>query len=153
MDVHNKTLFLFDNDTEGLSAFSKTRELNLPINMRVIMLPDQDEFRDFLTVGPSGKEKMDINGKASAIECYLELEQPDLPKPIIRWSGFKGDVQQYQGALCKKELYTKDLLKYSPEDLLNSNYDLSKLSKVVDAIYQECVNMAADHKKLSWFGR
>lgn len=143
MDVHNQTLFLYDNDTEGLSAFLNTEKLNLPDNMRVAMLPDIDDFKLFQTIGPNGKEKMNINGKAVAIECYLDLNRKGLPtEPAIRWSGYKGDVKQYQGALLKKENYTKDFLSHSPEDLHESNYDLSKLKRVIDTIYSECVNIA-----------
>lgn len=143
MDVHNKTLFLYDNDTEGLSAFINTEKLNLPNNMRVAMLPDLDEFKLFRTIGPNGEEKMDINGKAAAIECYLDLARNGLPdEPIIRWSGYKGDVKQYQGALLKKERYTKDFLSHSPDMLLERKYDLSKLRCVIDTIYNECVNIA-----------
>lgn len=147
MDVHNQTLFLYDNDTEGLSAFRKTKKLNLPSNMRVAMLPDLDEFSLFQTIGPSGKSKIDINGKAVAIECYLDLYRPGLPEePTIRWSGYKGDVKQYQGALVEKDKYTKDFLSCSPKQLLNDGYGLSKLQKVVDSIFQECTAIACSDK-------
>lgn len=143
MDVHNQTLFLYDNDTEGLSAFKNTNKLNLPSNMRVAMLPDLDEFKSFQTMGPSGDSKMDINGKAVAIECYLDLYRSGLPEePVICWSGYKGDVKQYQGALAGKEKYTNDFLSHSPNQLLGYGYDLSKLERVVDTIFKECVAIA-----------
>lgn len=142
MDVHNQTLFLYDNDTEGLSAFRNTKKLNLPANMGVTMLPDHGSFKSFQTLGPTGKDKIDINGKAAAIECYLDLFQPDLPKePLIHWSGYKADVRQYQGALANKEKYTKNFLKHTPEELQKTEYDLSKLEEVVNAIYKECINI------------
>ncbi|CAA0114072.1 Uncharacterised protein [Halioglobus japonicus] len=143
MDAHNKTLFLYDNDTEGLSAFRNTRRLNLPTNMKVAMLPSVGEFKSFQTIGPSGKRRIDINGKAVAIECYLDLYRPGMPEePTIRWSGYKGDVKQYQGALMEKDKYTSDFLSNSPSQLLDDDYDLSKLQKVVDTIFQECVGIA-----------
>jgi len=150
MDVQNQTLFLYDNDTEGLSAFRNTKKLNLPINMSVAMLPDHESFESFQTLGPTGKEKIDINGKAVAIECYLDLFRPELPnEPLVQWSGYKADVKQYQGALAKKEKYTKDFLENTPDDLLNTGYDLSKLGKVVDTIYKECVILAVNRRKAS----
>lgn len=143
MDVHNQTLILYDNDTEGLSAFRNTNKLNLPCNMSVAKLPDLNEFSSFQTIGPSGKTKIDINGKAVAIECYLDLFRPGLPdEPTIQWSGYKGDVNQYQGALIEKDKYKNDFLSHTPKQLLESGYDLSKLQKVVDTIYQECVSIA-----------
>jgi hypothetical protein len=152
MDVHNQTLFLFDNDTEGLSAFNKTNELNLPPNMRVALLPNLIEFETFQTIGPSGDAVMDINGKAAAIECYLDFDQPNLPDPIVRWSGYKGDVKQYQGALQKKDKFTKDFVRWSADDLRDSGYNLSKLNDVVDVIYQQCIGIAEDGKKSTIFG-
>jgi len=147
MDVHNQTLFLYDNDTEGLSAYRNTNKLNLPNNMRVSMLPELDEFSSFETIGPSGKSKIDINGKAVAIECYLDLYRSGLPEePVIRWSGYKGDVKQYQGALIGKDKYKDNFLGYSSRQLLEGDYDLSKLKKVVDAIFQECVAIACSEK-------
>ena len=143
MDVQNKTLFLYDNDTEGLSAYRNGTKLPLPRNMKVAMLPELDEFKSFKTVGPSGEMFVDINKKAVAIECYLDLERTGLPdEPIVRWSGFKGDVKQYQGALIKKERYTEDFLSHTPDSLKESNYDLSKLQAVVDTIIVKCVEMA-----------
>ena len=71
------------------------------------MLPDLEEFSSFLSVGPTGKKKADINGKAVAIEYYLDHSRSGLPEiPTIRWSGCKGDVKQYQGAL----IYTQKTL-------------------------------------------
>jgi len=143
MDVQNKTLFLYDNDTEGLSVYRNTSKFNLPNNMRVVMLPDLEEFNSFQTDGPTGKKKVDINGKAVAIECYLDHNRSGLPKiPTIRWSGYKGDVKQYQGALVDKDMYTKDFLRHTPESLLISGYDLAKLQQVVDMIFHECVKIA-----------
>ncbi len=147
MDVHNQTLFLYDNDTEGLSAFRNTNKLNLPNNMKVAMLPELDEFSSFKTIGPSGLSKIDINGKAVAIECYLDLYRSGLPEePAIRWSGYKGDVKQYQGALMSKDKYKDNFLGYSSKELLDGNYDLSKLEKVVDTIFQECVAIACSER-------
>jgi hypothetical protein len=143
MDVQNKTLFLYDNDTEGLSVYRNTSRFNLPNNMRVAMLPDLEEFSSFLSVGPTGKKKVDINGKAVAIECYLDHSRSGLPEiPTIRWSGYKGDVKQYQGALINKEKYTKDFLSHTPEELRSSGYDLTKLQQVLDVIFHECVDIA-----------
>ena len=143
MDVQNKTLFLYDNDTEGLSVYRNTSRFNLPNNMRVVMLPDLEEFSSFQTDGPTGEKKVNINGKAVAIECYLDHSRSGLPKtPTIRWSGYKGDVKQYQGALVDKDMYTKDFLRHTPERLLSSGYDLTKLQQVVDMIFRECVKIA-----------
>jgi hypothetical protein len=54
IDVQNRTVFLFDNDAEGQSAFRKVQDLSLPINMRTMVLPHLKEFESFPTVGPGG---------------------------------------------------------------------------------------------------
>lgn len=150
MDVQNKTLFLYDNDTEGLSAYKNTSALDLPYNMGVVMLPDLEEFQAFETIGPTGNQKVDINGKAVAIECYLDFNRSCLPKtPKVAWSSYKNDVKQYQGALIDKEKYTKDFLSFTPESLLCSGYNLTKLRKVVDTIFEKCVSIASNTEYLT----
>ena len=66
IDVQNRTVFLFDNDAEGQSAFRKVQDLSLPINMRAMVLPPLKEF-EFPTIGPGGQALADINGRAASI--------------------------------------------------------------------------------------
>ncbi len=39
IDVHNQVVFLFDNDAEGFDAYQRLLRLNLPPNMRTMVLP------------------------------------------------------------------------------------------------------------------
>lgn len=73
IDVHNRVVFLFDNDGEGYEAYERVQRLSLPANLRAIMLPELEEFRAFPARGPEGVNKADINRRAAAIECYLDL--------------------------------------------------------------------------------
>lgn len=41
--------------------------------MHAMRLPDLDEFRSMPARGPEGVSVCDINGRAAAIECYLDL--------------------------------------------------------------------------------
>jgi hypothetical protein len=70
IEILNQVLFVFDNDAEGVDAFRKLEKLNPPANMRAMLLPDLEEFREFSTLGPEGVNISDINGRAAAIECY-----------------------------------------------------------------------------------
>lgn len=143
MDVQNRTLLLYDNDAAGLSAYKKTSELDFSANMGVAMLPSLKEFEDFPTQGPTGNAEMDINGRAVAIECYLDFEHAKLPNSaIVQWSSYQADVSQYQGALASKGKYTDDFLKMTPESLIASNYNLSKLKAEVATIVNECRKIA-----------
>jgi hypothetical protein len=71
IDVQNQIIFLFDNDSEGIDAYNAVRRFNLPHNMRTLVLPELEEFRQFPARGPDGVTNSDINGRAAAIECYL----------------------------------------------------------------------------------
>lgn len=107
IDVLNKVLFVFDNDAEGVDAFRKLEKLKLPANMRAMLLPDLEEFRVFSTCGPEGINVSDINGRAAAIECYLDLRLDQYPAPQVTWSNFKKDIGAWHGVLEFKESYSK----------------------------------------------
>ena len=130
--IQNKTLVLFDNDLEGLDKFNKTCNLNLPSQMRIMKLPELEEFNDFLTVGPTGETKENINGKAVAIECFLDLTKSN---PKIRWTNYNKDFDSYQGSLENKDDYVKKFKTIKSE---NDDYDFSKLNRLLDEIYKNC---------------
>lgn len=137
IDVQNKVLFLFDNDAEGVDAYRKLNALKLPGNMRSMLLPDLDDFRSFPTRGPEGVGISDINGRAAAIECYLDLNLPSYGPAQVLWSNFKKDIEAWHGALEFKESYQRHFYDQSPEALLSASYDVSKLLKLLDALIKE----------------
>jgi hypothetical protein len=142
IDVHNQTVFLFDNDAEGVEAFHKVESLNLPPNMRAMLLPDIEAFRDFPTKGPNGEQRSDINGRGAAIECYLDHRLHNYPPPRVVWTNYKRDADIYHGALEHKESYAKAFLALrSGADQIDS-YDMSKVNLVLDALVAECVSIA-----------
>jgi hypothetical protein len=137
IEVLNKVLFVFDNDAEGVDAFRKLEKLKLPANMRAMLLPDLEEFRGFVTRGPEGVSVSDINGRAAAIECYLDLRLDQYPAPQVTWSNFKKDIDAWHGVLDFKESYSKHFYE-QPDDLLrNGSYDVSKLLKLIDALIRQ----------------
>lgn len=137
IEVLNQVLFVFDNDAEGVDAFRKLEKLNPPANMRAMLLPDLEEFREFKTLGPEGVNISDINGRAAAIECYLDLRLDKYPPAQVTWSNFKKDIDAWHGVLDFKESYSKHFYKQSDHQLQNGNYDVSKLSKLIDALVRE----------------
>lgn len=46
IDIQNKVLFIFGDDAEGMDAYRKLATLNLPTNIRSMLLPELEEFRD-----------------------------------------------------------------------------------------------------------
>lgn len=144
IDVHNQTVFVFDNDAEGTDAFNKLGAfLALPSKLRAMVLPSLDAFRSFPAKGPEGDHNADINGRAAAIECYLDHRLHDYPPPRVIWTNYKKETDTYQGALEYKEVYTKAFLKLAPDKLPAAGYDTGNIEKVLDAIVEQCVSMAS----------
>lgn len=137
IDLQNKVLFVFDNDVEGVAAYRKLNALKLPGNMRSMLLPDLDDFRSFPTRGPEGIGVADINGRAAAIECYLDLNLPFYGPAQVLWSNYKRDIDEWHGALEFKESYQRHFYDQTPEVLLSASYDVSKLLKLLDALIEE----------------
>lgn len=141
IDVHNQTLFVFDNDAEGVEAYRKVASLALPANMRTMLLPDLEPFRAFPTRGPEGEGLSDINGRGAAIECYLDHRLKGYAAPRVIWTNYKESLDAYHGALEHKETYGRAFIKLKPKGL--AGYDTRKLEVVLDALVDECVAMAS----------
>lgn len=134
IDILNQVLFVFDNDAEGVDAYQKLEKLGLPANMRAMILPDIQAFKEFSTLGPEGESISDINGRAAAIECYLDLNLTSYPPPKVLWSNFKRDINSWHGALEFKESYSKKFYDQSDDSLRDGSYDMSKLSQLIDTL-------------------
>jgi hypothetical protein len=131
--IQNKTLVIFDNDIEGLDKFNKTINLNLPKQMKIMKLPELEEFNNFHTIGPTGETNENINNKAVAIECFLDLSKS---KPKIRWTNYNKDFDAYQGSLENKDDYVRVFKSIKKR---TDKYDFTKLTKLLDEIYKNCI--------------
>ena len=83
--IQNRVLVVLDNDTAGHSAASRIASLALPPRMRVTVLPDLEEGRAVKTLGPSGEQREDINGRAVSIEWFLDMSARPV-EPTVRWT-------------------------------------------------------------------
>ena len=128
--------------TGNLVRFARglAKSLSLLPNMRVTHLPPLDELRAIPARGPGGVSPTDINARAAAIECYLDFNAPGPPPPEIRWTNYKKELNAYQGALCHKQSFAKAFLKQNLASL--PNYDVTKISKVLDHIVAVCTDIA-----------
>ncbi|WP_153134695.1 HEPN/Toprim-associated domain-containing protein [Paraburkholderia agricolaris] len=138
IDVQNKIVFLFDNDAEGVEALKAVRRFKLPLNMGTLVLPDMEEFRQFPSQGPDGITNSDINGRAAAIECYLDLNLPQYGPAKVVWTNYKKDSGVYHGALEHKESYANEFFDQKAETIRDGGYDVSKIERVLDALIEEC---------------
>ena len=142
IDVHNRVVFVFDNDAEGHEAHRSLQRFTFPPNMRAMVLPDLEELRNFSARGPDGVSNSDINGRAAAIECYLDLRLRDRKPPQVTWTNYKEKLNVYQGALDFKESYAKAFYDATEEAIKSNEYDVTKLRVVLDALQHECCRMA-----------
>jgi hypothetical protein len=142
IDVQNRLIFLFDNDAEGLDAYHRLQGLGMPVNMRAMLLPDLEAFRTFPARGPHGVSACDINGRAAAIECYLDLEFPNRPPAQVLWTNHKSELDVWQGVLEHKETYMRRFMDQTRARLPESGYDTFKIEVVLKALLDETMNLA-----------
>ena len=142
IDVQNQVVFLLDNDAEGVYTRARIERLRLPANMRATCLPDLAELRAIPCRGPEGLKVSDINGRAAAIECYLDLTAPGQPPAEVRWTNYRESSGEYQGTLKAKESYTRVFLKQSRHSLSEKKYNAEKICSVLDHIFATCAEMA-----------
>lgn len=141
ISVQNNVVILYDNDAEGVFNFNRTVELNVPDNMRILKLPDLRVFEDFETIGPAGLHRADINGRAAAIECYLDTG----PGAVVRWKNHHDKLDVYHGELARKGEVMKAFMAQTRQ---STDYDFSRITAVVDMIISECTAIR-ESKRLS----
>lgn len=141
IDIQNKILFVLDNDVEGLEAYRRLLDLNMPKNMRAMTLPDLEIFKQFPARGPEGVNVSNINSCAAGIECYLDLNLPQYPPAKVLWTNYKPELDKWHGALEHKDSYAKFFYKQSASDLTSEQYDTTKLLAILDAVLVEAIKM------------
>ncbi|MEZ5347352.1 MAG: HEPN/Toprim-associated domain-containing protein, partial [Pyrinomonadaceae bacterium] len=105
--IQNKILVIFDNDTAGKENYDKSIDLSLPSNMKITQLPYMQEFDNFLCIGPNGQSRENINGRAIAIENFLDLNYRMPREPSSRWLSYNKKLSAYHGALENKDKYVR----------------------------------------------
>jgi len=138
IDVQNNVVFLFDNDAEGAFAYRQLQQLNMPPNMRAMKLPDLDCFKSFRTCGPEGESMSDINGRAAAIECYLDLRLSGRPPASVIWTNYREEENIYHGALEHKTSYMKKFMAQTSASISANGYDVTNIGYALDALIREC---------------
>ena len=146
IQIENRLIVVYDNDAAGVAQFRRTRDLHLTPNFGIMTLPDHPSFQDFDTVGPSGEARANINVRAAAIECYLDLNWSSSASPRVRWGGYDTSVRTYQGVLIDKERYAKRFLNLQDRP---QEYDVSKLEAIVDDLITVAISVAASSHSAS----
>lgn len=133
--IQNNIMVIFDNDTAGVEKYKKSLLLNKPNTFVITKLPNYEEFCNFITLGPHGESIEDINGKAVAIECFLDLESIK-NKPYIRWTTYNKNEKQYQGELINKDEYVRE---YKQCNLVDGSYNTNKLNYLVEYLINKWI--------------
>jgi len=145
IDIHNKVLFIFDNDVEGDLAYKKLSNIQLAPNLRAMLLPYIDKFENFLVRGPDGVGKANINGRAAAIECYLDLRLDGRKPAQVLWTNYKKEADAWHGSLEFKETYSKFFESQSDERLCSGKYDATNILILVDNILSESAKICVSN--------
>lgn len=132
--MQNRIVVVLDNDTAGREAEQKLRGLALPENIRVMVLPNLKEMRRFRTLGPSGAAEEDVNGRAVAIECFLDLAFGASEPPAVRWTAYNPALEAYQGELVAKDRYVRAFFKHHAD----AAYDVRRLTYLWKRILTVC---------------
>ena len=104
----------------------------------------------------AGSDRFDIierdfgNGRAAAIECYLDLNLPGRPPAQATWSNYKKNLGRWHGALDFKESYAQRFLETSSAELAKSDHDTAKIEAVLDAIISECSLIGSSERMAKW---
>ncbi len=149
IDVQNRVLFVLDNDAEGLEAHHRLIELKMPSNMRAMVLPELECFKQFPARGPEGVKRSDINRCAAGIECYLDLNLPNFQAAQVLWTNYKAGLDTWHGALEHKDSYAKYFYKQDNAELVAGRYDTTKLAAVLDSLLREAASLSEIPK---WLG-
>ena len=104
--------------------------------MRILSLPNLPEFAAFPTVGPDGERASDVNGRAAAIECFLDLDE----RAQVRWTGYNQAIGAYQGEREGKTRYMRVFLRQRQRE---SSYDYSRLEQIIDVLVAGAVSIRA----------
>lgn len=133
--IKNKIIAIFDNDAAALKEIKNLKKVKFPENIRVLQYPNIEIAKDYPTIGPSGIQKMDINGLAGSIELYLGqdcLKQEGIFTPI-QWTGFMESIGKYQGVILNKEVIQKKFRKKAKE--FDSNHiDIENWKELISII-------------------
>lgn len=102
--IENRIIALYDNDSAGLSEIKNLKKMTFPESVRIMHLPDLDFCNEYPTIGPSGNNIENINGRAVSIEMFVgkDILCVDGELIPIRWKSYVDKVESYQGEIITK---------------------------------------------------
>ncbi len=140
--IKNRIIAIFDNDTAAFVARKGLEKVTIPENISILNYPNLSFAEHYPTLGPTGKQNINVNRLAGSIEIYLGLEiLTDNSTNLIpvQWNGYDKSLKQYQGELIqKREVQKKFFLKLndceSKQENINS-YDWIGIRMILNTIF------------------
>ncbi len=134
INILNKVLVVLDNDTVGVETFNELKGLKLPKNLHITTLPSHGSFERFKCYGPHGLSYENINGRAVAIESFLDFDSVN-EETFVRWTSYNKKMKQYQGVI-----EPKDKLIRAFHNSIKKDYNFQKISFLLDYILDSWIN-------------
>ena len=128
IDIMNKILVILDNDTAGVSTYNELKNITLPDNLRILTLPNHKSFENIKCYGPQGISFENVNGKAVAIEAFLDFNSVK-EDVYVRWTSYNERLDQYQGVFEPKNDLTRAFHVF-----YKKNYNFTKIDYLIDHI-------------------
>ena len=140
--IKNRIIAIFDNDTAAFVAMKGLEKVTIPENISILNYPDLLSAENYPTLGPTGKQNIDVNKLAGSIELYLGIEvltDNNSNLMPVQWNGYDKSLKQYQGELVqKRELQRKFFSKLDDceRELRNINdYDWEGIRMILNTIF------------------
>ncbi len=138
--ITNRIIAIFDNDTAAFDARRSLDLIQLPRNVAVCNYPNLNLLDTYPTLGPSGLDKLNINGLAASIELYLGSDViangEDFP---VQWKGYVESLGKYQGEVMHKgkiqELFHKKVERSKLCEEEFRSCDWSGLRAILEVIF------------------
>lgn len=154
--ILNRVIALFDNDTAAMAAMRGLRNVRIPSNIVIRMLPNIPLLNDYPTLGPSGLVNMDVNGMAGGIELYLGkdvlLDRSGNLNPV-QWTGFNAGIKKYQGEVLNKDevqkMFRKKLNRCKTNQSSIEEENWSSVIAVLETLFS-AFHEYDQHRILAW---
>jgi len=124
--INNRIIALFDNDVAAEVEIDKLSKIPISNNIMVMKLPFLEFCESYPTLGPTGKENLDINGLAVSIELFFgdDIIKMDSEYYPIQWTNYVQSIEKYQGSITNKSnLITQMEKKLLYPDLKNQDWN------------------------------
>ncbi|AJS58193.1 HEPN/Toprim-associated domain-containing protein [Paenibacillus sp. IHBB 10380] len=136
--IKNRIIAIFDNDAAAELEIQSLSTIPILESIKIMKLPILDFCTSYPTIGPTGRNNININGLAVSIELFFgeDILKSNNEFSPIQWTNYVEKLDMYQGSIINKsEINVKLDDKLKNPDLINQ--DWSKLTFLWDTIFKQ----------------